>query len=327
MEQDTVVRFSPAFKGAITLSDLLSSEGTLIFVTEQHSIQSGGFLFHILFQNFVFCLSFQDNSIVIQRNDTVSILSLEELLEEENRNLGIFVMWSHYKLILDCRSGDKVKRVEVPTMPTAPPAQLITWARKHKLIPTETYTTEEEFREKIHASLSTINQKIREADAYKSFWNIVYEGNRIINRQPKKEVEIQPLIHCFLSDQMLLGNIEVIPEYKTGEGNLDFLFIGQVEGLGICKFCVEFKLAHSVDLDNGLLHQLPRYMDVSNATYGAYCVLNFKGDWFDQPKLKEGENLGVNLHINQLKSRNPVHERIRWFIFDLAKPTTAGKKP
>lgn len=154
----------------------------------------------------------------------------------------------------------------------------------------------------------------------------MYDGNKIISRQPKKEVEIQPLIHCFLSDQMLLGNIEVIPEYKTGEGNLDFLFVGQVDGLGIRKFCAEFKLAHSNDLDNGLWYQLPKYMDVSNATYGAYCVLNFEGDWFDQPNLKRGEALDVHLNLIPSKLRKPVHENIRSFIFDLRKPATASKK-
>jgi hypothetical protein len=326
MEEDPVVKISPIFRGAITFADLLSSEGTLQFFTDKNSIQGGGFLFQILYHNFIFCLSIQNNSIIFQRNDTVVILTLDELLDEK-RNLGIFAMWSYDTLTIDCRSGDKEKSVAYSTVPTAPPAQLIKWARKHKLIPTQTYKTEEEFREKIYASLMTINEKIRAADAYKSFWNIVYHGNAIIDRQPKKEVEIQPLIQCFLSDQMLLGNIEIIPEYKTGEGSLDFLFVGQVDGLGVCKFCAEFKLAHSNDLDNGLRYQLPKYMDVSNATYGAYCVLNFKGDWFDQPNLKEDERLDLNLELIRITSRNPVHQNIRWFIFDLGKPATASKKP
>lgn len=158
MEKDPVVIFSPALKGAITLSDLLTSQGTLQFVTDKHTIQSGGFLFQVLYHNFIFCLSIQNNSIVFQRNDTVSVLTLDELLEE-NRNIMIFAMWSHDTLTIDCRAGNKAKRAEIPTVPTVPPRQLTTWARKHKLIPTQTYKTEEEFREKIYASLITINQK------------------------------------------------------------------------------------------------------------------------------------------------------------------------
>lgn len=326
MKKDPVVIISPVFKGAITLADLLNSEGTLSFVTDYRSIQANGFLFQVLYEGFVFCLSIQDCSVVIQRNDTVSVLTLDKLAEE-SRNIMIFAMWSHYNLILDCRVGNEGKRVEVPTIPTAPPAQLIKWARKHNLLPVTTYNSEEQFREKIHASLITINQKIQESDAYKSFWNIIYDGNTIIDRQPKKEVEIQPLIHCFLSDQMLLGNVEIIPEYRTGEGNLDFLFVGQVDGLGLYKFCAEFKLAHSNDLENGLWHQLPKYMDVCRATYGAYCVLNFKGSWFDQPKLKRDDRLDMHLFLIPSHVRKPVHENIRWFIFDLGKPETASKKP
>jgi hypothetical protein len=325
MESDPVICISPVFKGAMALSDLLSSEGAIHFLTDKASIHNDGYLFQILYPDFVFCLSLQNGSLVFQRNDSVSVLTLDELLEDK-RHLMIFAMWSYDAITLDCRAGDKVKRLELPTIPTAPPAKLIRWARKNKLIPTQSYKSEEEFRERIHSSLITINQKIREADAYKSFWNVKYDGNNIVERQPKKEVEIQPLIQCFLSDQMLLGNIEVIPEYKTGEGHLDFLFVSQVDGLGICKFCAEFKLAHSDDLDNGLCYQLPKYMDVSNATYGAYCVLNYKGDWFGRPNLKDDEALDFHLNLLKIKSKNPVHENIRCFIFDLGKPATASKK-
>ena len=326
MENEPIVGFSPAFKGAITVSDLLNSEGTLNFITDKTSIHASGFLFQIDRFGFVFNLSFQNNSIVFQRDNTVLILNLSDLLEENSR-IMIFAMWTHSELKLDCRAGETIKKADVPTDPTAPPAQLVKWARKQSLLPVETYSSEEEFREKIHSSLNTINHKIREADAFKSFWNIIYKGNKIVDRKPKKEVEIQPLIHCFLSDQMLLSNIEVIPEHKTGEGNLDFLFIGQVDGLGICKLCAEFKLAHSKDLDNGLWEQLPKYMDVSNATYGVYCVLNFKCDWFDLPTFKKGEALDMHLSLIPSGAQKPVHKNIRNFIFNLGKPATASKKP
>jgi len=325
MEKDPIVGFAPAFKGLITIPDLLNTEGTFTFTIDRHSIQAGGFLFQFIDNDFIFCLGFQNNSIVFQRNETVSVLTLDDILDKHEK-VGIFAIWSHDKLTLDCGVGESLKRAEVPTTPTAPTTKLIKWARKNSLVPTEIYKTEEELREKIHTCLLTINQKIREADAYKSFWNISYKGNTITARKPKKEVEIQPLIHCFLSDQMLLSNIEIIPEHKTGEGNLDFLFIGSVEDTGLCKFCAEFKLAHSTDLDNGLWHQLPKYMDVSNAAYGAYCVLDFKGDWFDKPVFKDGMALDIHLSLIPDDKSKPVHKNIRSFIFNLAKPTTASKK-
>lgn len=323
MSKEPIVGFSPAFKGSITVSDLLSSEGTHTFVFDTESVSSSGFLFQVDGFGFVFSLSFQNEAIVFKRNNTLLIET--EFLKGKGR-IRVFAMWSHSKLELDCRAGSEIKKADVQTQPTAAPTQLIKWARKNSLLPIETYKSEEEFRERVHSSLNTINHKIREADAYKSFWNIRYEGQKIVERKPKREVEVQPIIHCILSDQMLAGNIEVIPEQKTGEGNLDFLFLGQVDGLGICKFCAEFKLAHSDDLDHGLWDQLPKYMDVSNATYGAYCVLNYKCDWFDLPTFKDGKALDIYLDLIPPVSKKPVHSNIRNFIFNLGKPSTASKR-
>ncbi|MBU0651694.1 MAG: hypothetical protein KJ649_13105 [Proteobacteria bacterium] len=324
-----IIEFSPSLKGAVTVADLLTAEGTFKFVTNRNIVDQGGFLFRLISDDFVFALSYQNSSIVFQRNATVSMVTLQELFNK-NSEVVVFAIWTHETLTMHCVAGkageEDSKRVEVPTIPTAAPPQLIRWARKNSLIPIEKYSTEEGLREKIHSCLITINEKIREADAFKSFWNITYSGNNIIDRKPKKEVEIQPLIHCFLSDQMLLSNILVIPEHKTGEGKLDFLFIGNVEGQGMSKFCAEFKLAHSSDLDEGLLQQLPAYMSVSKATYGAYCVLNYKGGWFDLPKLPEERRLDIHLQIVRGKLASPYCENIRIFIFELAKIQTASKK-
>lgn len=325
MEKQPQIGFSASFNGAITYSDTLSTEGTLAFVTDRESIQSGGFLFQVEGFDFVFSLSFRNNEIVFQRDDIVSELRLDELLELSDR-VHFFVMWTQTELKLDCRTASKTEEVTVPTPATAPPPRLLNWVRKQNLLPITTYPSQEDLREKVYSSLNSVNQKIREADAYKSFWNIVYEGNTIIERKPKREVEIQPLIHCLLSDQMLMSNIEILPEQKTGEGNLDFLFIGQVDGVGLCKICVEFKLAHSHDLDNGLWEQLPKYMEVSNAKYGAYCVLNFKGDWFDYPSFRDGEALDMHLTVIPKSERKAVHNHIRSFIFDMNKPATASKR-
>lgn len=325
MEKQPQIGFSATFNGGITYSDLLNTEGALAFVTDKESIQSGGFLFQVDGFDFVFCLSFQNNEIVFQRNNIVSVLRLGELLEVSER-VHVFVMWTQTKLKLDCRAASAIREATVPTSPTAPPTRLLNWVRKQNLLPTITYASEEALREKVYSTLNSVNQKIREADAYKSFWNIMYEGNTIIERKPKREVEVQPLIHCLLSDQMLMSNIEIIAEHKTGEGNLDFLFIGQVDGVGLCKICAEFKLAHSNDLDNGLWEQLPKYMEVSNAKYGAYCVLNFKGDWFAYPCFEEGEALDMHLTLIPKSQRKAVHSDIRSFIFDMNKPATASKR-
>jgi len=260
------------------------------------------------------------------KDTPVSVLTLDDFLTSTHR-IRVFVMWSHASIVLDCGvSAENRRRAEVDTSPVAPPIDLVRWARKRNLIEVPTFGKEEEFREKVYSHLTSVNEKIREAGAYKSFWNIAYSGNTITSRLPKKEVDIQPIVHCLLSDQMLLSNIEVVPEYKTGEGDLDFLFMANVDGAGLKKICAEFKLAHSKDLEHGLKIQLPAYMNASQSTYGAYCVLDFKGNWFQEPALPDAKDIESFLIQIMLASKNPVHENIRNFVFHLAKPVTASKK-
>lgn len=323
---EPTINISPSFQGSLIIEDLLKTEATLSFVIDCMSIKHGGLIFSIEYKkDFIFVLSFQNNSIVMQRNEVISVLELGEFLEKSD-SIEIFIIWSPTELILDCViSAEDRKRAEVITKAVATPIELIRWARKKHLLATEIYKSEEEFRNKVYSILASVNKKIQETNAFKSFWNIEYNGQEIIARNPKKEVELQPLIHCILSDMLLINNIEVIPEYSTGAGSLDFLFIAQVKDLGMIKICIEFKLAHSKDLQHGLLEQLPAYMSASNAKYGAYCVLSFKGGWFDKPNI--GEDRDIQFYVNRIGigSENPIINNIRTFIFDMAKPVTASK--
>lgn len=123
---------------------------------------------------------------------------------------------------------------------------------------------------------------------------------------------------------MFLSSIEVVPEYHTGIGNLDFAFLGMVKNSGIRTLCAEFKNAHSEDIFNGLTTQLPRYMQNKNSKYGAYCVLYFKGDWFDKPELSS-QDLDMKLYKKALESGNPLaNDNTRVFVFNLSKPTSAS---
>jgi RNA-directed DNA polymerase len=123
---------------------------------------------------------------------------------------------------------------------------------------------------------------------------------------------------------MLLASIEVIPEFKTGVGDLDFLFLASVKGRGNCRFCAEFKQAHSNDIYRGLEIQLPAYMRSAGATYGAYCVLGFKGNWFDEPSAMSLSELEFDLQIRKLRLKDPLRENVRIFMYDLSKPATAS---
>ena len=117
----------------------------------------------------------------------------------------------------------------------------------------------------------------------------------------------------------------MIPEYKTGQGNIDFAFVGYIENLGIRKVCAEFKLGHSVDLENGLLVQLPTYMEICNSQFGAYCVLNFDTEE-EILKKHSGKHLEFYLDRLAIESGNPLLHGVRIFIFDFLKPLTASMK-
>ena len=188
------------------------------------------------------------------------------------------------------------------------------------------YNSEEEFRNKIHSCLQSIQDKIIESGSYSQFWNISYSGKSIIKREPKKEIEVQPIIQCLLSDQLLMSSIEIIPECKTGVGVLDFLFIAKIKEVGNAYFCTEFKNAHSDKLEDGLQIQLPCYMENKNSRYGAYCVLDYRGEYFDKPKLKDNSDLTFYLDLKSLEKANLYLNNIRIFVYKLSKPTSASKR-
>ena len=100
---------------------------------------------------------------------------------------------------------------------------------------------------------------------------------------PKREPDIHPTLHLLFSEWAFLRGVEIVPESKTGTGNLDFAFVGHVNGEGPTSICVEVKHAHADDLVHGLEKQLPAYMEAKAAKYGAYVVVWYRGETFDRP--------------------------------------------
>ena len=67
-------------------------------------------------------------------------------------------------------------------------------------------------------------------------------------------------------------------------------------------------------------------MQNKNAEYGAYCVLHFKGDWFDKPKNKTMGELEPDIQGRQMEKAMHTAEHVRIFMFNFSKPTTASKR-
>lgn len=320
------IKINPAFEGAIVPTDLLKSEGTLVFEVDRQSLQEDGELFHLRSEDgdFTFALSFQDTAIVFQRNDVISVLNTSDLPGSVTQFL-ITVRWKHDELYLRCGDAAHSKEARVETSPVAPPPELMRCARQMGLLPVTKFDSKEKFRRRVYSSLESIGHKVNNIGSYNPFWNIEYDGNSIESRSPKKETDIHPTIHCIISDIMFTSSIDVIPEYQTAVGDVDFAFLGQVEGSGMCKLFSEFKLAHSSDIFSGLTKQLPAYMRRNGLKYGAYCVLSFKGQWFDKPSYTL-EELDFQLKLRLKESSEPLHKGIRVFTYDLSKPVSASKR-
>jgi hypothetical protein len=298
-------------------------------VTDKEAFIRGGLLFQLIDDSerdpFIFSLSIQSKVIVFQRNDVVSLLTLEEA---NCQTYIIIITWTYTELNIYCSIGNResdLKKAIVKTNPITPPNSLIRWARKNNLLPVEEFDSEEEFREKVHSCLASIQDKITEGGSFMQFWNIRYDGQKIIDRNPKREIEVQPIIHSMLSDQFLMSSIEIIPEYESAIGNLDFLFLAKIRNAGFAHFCTEFKNAHSGDkLNQGLTKQLPLYMENKKSRYGAFCVLDYRGEYFDRPQTENIMDLQSQLEHMRIAMQNPYTDNIRIFIYNLSKPKSAS---
>ncbi len=318
------VNISPRFKGQFTPIDLLRANVAIGF--EMKFLQPPeGEIFTVIDEEFHLIAQILNDELILQRNDECISLDISEVVAA-SLNIKFVINWSprHLRLICGNPGGMMIDSDEEPTSFVMPPPSLVKWARKQNLLSVNEYKSEEQFRQHIYSSLLSLQDKIIETGSINSFWNIVYDGKKIDKYLPKQETDIHPTIHSLLYEQMLMGSITVIPEYKTGVGNLDFSFIGIVEGRGQCEVFVEFKLAHSKDIYHGLEEQLPAYMENKGIKYGAYCVLWFKCESFTKPGNLSIEELENELISRLSKTNYPAG--IRTFVINVGKRVSASKK-
>lgn len=316
-----IVEISPIFRGQIASIDLLRSEGQIAF--QVHFLgQPQGSIFRVIDREYHFIAEVIDSELVIQRNNEAVSLDISQVILSST-NICFVINWSprHLRLLCGNPGGTMYDTDEQPTQVIIPPPSLVEWARKQNLLTVNEYVSEEELRQRIYSALLSLKDKIAEIGAINSFWNVTYNGSKINSRLPKREPDIHPIIHSLLHDQMLMGSIRVFPERQTGVGNLDFSFVGAVQGRGTCEVFAEFKLAHSKDVYHGLEQQLPDYIRNKGIRYSAYCVLWFKGEWFDEPKNLSCADLEKKL-IARLPNTNLPG--IRVFVFDFGKGATAS---
>lgn len=154
------------------------------------------------------------------------------------------------------------------------------------------------------------------------FWDITYDGPKITSRRPKRETDIHPTIHGLLYEIGIAKNFLIAPEYSIAGGRLDFLVSGMLNAGGIVDVCIEFKQAHSHDLLDGLLKQLPEYMKAKGCDSGIYCVMYFRGEYFSKPESYDVDKLMFFLEMERRKAG--LHT-IRILVMDFSYQTPPSK--
>ena len=328
---DTIIDIAPQLRGHVTPRDLIEANGTLTFWINSTQLgEKMGYFFKVASPDYYQEIGFTRTSFYIARNDQRLEMSIEPYRQAGYVNC--YAMWQPTELsllILDksynkaiSSSADAVAETErrkkiLKTPPTLPPNSLITWARKETIAPTITYDSLSHFYQEVTFALQSIPDKVTTVSMYNAFWDIIYEGSRIVSRKPKREPDILPIIHSLLFDIATAKNFEVFPEYQIGGGRLDFLISGHLKTGQIANVCIEFKHAHNHDLKDGLLKQLPSYMRAKGCDYGIYCVMFFKGSYFTEPRKYDLRN--IDLFLNGLASSAGL-SNIRILIFDFSHP-------
>jgi len=328
---DVIIDITPQIRGYVTPRDLIEANGTLEFWIDSSQFgEKTGYLFKVVSPDYYLEAGFTETKFYIARNDQRLEMSIEPY--EQAGYANCYAIWQPTELsllILDksynkavSSGADAINEIEkrkkiLRTPPTLPPNSLIAWARRKAIAPTITYNSLPHFYQEVTFALQSIPDKVATVGMYNAFWDITYEGSRIVSRKPKREPDILPTIHGLLFDIATAKNFQVSPEYRIRGGRLDFLISGSLKTGEIANVCVEFKHAHSPDLEDGLLKQLPAYMRAKGCDFGLYYVMFFKGPYFTEPRKYDLRN--IDLFLNGLANSAGL-SNIRILIFDLSHP-------
>jgi hypothetical protein len=322
-----LIHISSQFEGRLTELGLLNAQGTFQVSVSPKIFQIEGCFFQVAAEDFFFALGVRDNCIFFQRNDATLCISHEKAIPGLSDENMLVASWGAHGLTLMIGGlgatgfpiGEEVKANILP-----PPPSLIKWARLRSLIPVTTFDSENHFLSRVHSSLTSLEQKFLGMHSPSVFWDIAYEGNRIVSRRPKHEQDLHPIVAAVLSDQMMLSSIDVLPEVTLRSGRLDFLFLGAINNQGIGQCMVEFKNAHSTDLIHGLEHQLPEYMRAKGVAHGAYCVFDFRGEWFDLPLTSPSDML-IEMDLALRRACLPPKSTIKFYFYRLGKARASSR--
>ncbi|MCW4051463.1 MAG: hypothetical protein NWE89_17210 [Candidatus Bathyarchaeota archaeon] len=328
-EEESFIEISNSIRGLISKRDLLNPSIFMIFKSSFQKFYKSdrGDFITVSSPKYNLSIGFSENNeLYIKKNEYKISYPLDNFKQIDNSFSASFLIRPNELSIIvvdenTLKRNEKdesilykehTKSVKTPTI--FPPNHLIEWAQKNDILQVETYSDSHHFFEVVVDSLLSIQDKIKRLGSVQAFWNTKMKNQP---PYPKKEHETLPTIRMILQDISIAKNYEIIPEYKISAGSLDFLFLGILKSKDMGKVCVEFKNAHSTKLKQGLTKQLPRYMKSKGCDLGIYCVLYYKGKYFNKPKKYDATSLSIELE--KLKIQHGLHD-VRIVFLDLSYP-------
>ena len=235
--------------------------------------------------DFFFHAEVQAGRFVVQRGrHTLQV----PLAHDQDYPVLLSVVWDEKLLVVRCGDGAGTRHAEVKETLQPVPAKLMRWARAKDILPrVEPFTSRSHVLREVKAILERLASKFEEAGG---IWQVFWEKNDDGDLVPKDEPKLTEILHVLLVDLEVTKNLQIEPERKSGEGRIDFLFIGRLESGELVEVCVEFKKAHSADLMHGFTVQLPAYMRNRNTEFGIYATLHFGGGYPPLGALRERED-------------------------------------
>jgi hypothetical protein len=309
--------------------DLVRLAGSVEIRLVPDELNNLGLLFSVKYGSYVFAARIADGVVSVRRNNCLVVLPLEG--EASGTQLvSVVVRWTPELLHVSyamLHSFNKIAdhSTTLRTIFTAPPPSLITLLRKQNLLNMQDYESEEAFRSTVFSILDRLQGRIGHFYSTSIFWNLLSSNGKTIAKLPKSETDSYAIIQAILIDQMLRCSIEVVPDESPGSGSPDFVLTANIRNSGCSKVCLQIRNAHSPVLSDGLMKQLPRFMDSQKVEFGIFLVMWY-GTSFGRSQDVTVANLEAELVRQQLMHRSPkMAKRISFFCIDLTLPVKAGR--
>ncbi len=161
-----------------------------------------------------------------------------------------------------------------------------------------------------------VKQNIENHGDYQYLWTIGKDKNP----KPCKETECQPYIFNHLRAFFDFMGIQISRESISSNGEIDFLVSYRNNDHKLLKICVELKLAHAQNVENGIKFQLPQYMKGERCNYGIFVALWFKGDQCNKPLKYETPQ-----ELHSFLDKEKLIKRIKTIVIDCVKPISPSK--